>query len=224
MYNTLKRITSLSNLCPACAVVVLVAAGCGGVGEYMPLEPDNWWEYRTEVYETIGAMEQVSYRDLRYAEITFSERSELHGHIHWMTRVMDDVNAAYGYYISTSNGALTIYQELESTSGEVYLAEPLEVGNTWTTHARQDPEILVTGEILSVSDTVHAPFETFTDCIRVQLVSTRDVLEQYPGPESITWEFWFAAGFGIVRSTSVIENPVWMFRRRVTQVLVDYSL
>jgi len=202
----------------------MLMAGCGGVGEYMPLEPGNWWEYRIEVYETIGAMVQVDYRDLRYAEITFSERSDTHGDIHWMTRVMDDVNAAYGYYISTSNGALTIYQALESPSGEVYLAEPFEVGNSWTTHARQDTEITVAGEILSVSDTVRAPFEIFTDCIRVRLVSTRDVLDQYPGPETITWEFWFAEDIGIVKATSVTENPAWMFSRSVTQVLGNYSL
>jgi hypothetical protein len=197
---------------------------CGGVGEYMPIGTGSWWEYSTAVYETVGAIVIEDYQDLRYAEITFQEESEIHGRRSLFTKVMDDVNATYGYYMSARGGALTTYQDIESPSGEEYLREPIETGTRWVTHSRQDPEILVTGEILDDSEELEMSLWTFEDCVHVRLVSSRELEEQYPGPETVTWDFWFAKGVGMVRSVLVNENPTWQYRRTVTQELLNYSI
>lgn len=190
----------------------------------MPLGTGSWWEYRAVVLETVGGLVLEDYEDTRYAEVTFAGESELHGGMAWLTKVMDDVHTAYGYYMAVSDGALTAYQDLESPSGEIYLREPLEAGTTWVTHARQDPGIEISGEILSVSEDLEMPLWSFEDCIHVRTAFRRDVMEEYPGSESVTWEHWYARGVGIVRSVIVTENAPWLYRRVVTQELLNYSV
>jgi hypothetical protein len=211
------------NRAPVLAAVLLTAS-CGGIQEYMPMEPGSWWEYSTIVFETVGARIIQDYQNLRYAEVTFSEQSETHGRLFWITKVMDDVNTAYGYYMSAADGAVTTYEDLESPSGEDYLREPIEAGTRWLTHARQDPGVAVTGEILSVAEPLTMSLWTFDDCVHVRLVSRRELQEQYPGLETVTWEFWFVKGVGVVRSVLVNENPAWLYRRVVTQELLNYSI
>jgi len=203
---------------------LLLLLSCGGLGEYMPLEPGSWWEYRTTVVETVGAIVLQDYEDQRYAEVTFTEVSGLHGELAWMTKVMDDVNSSYGYYVGVSGGEVTIFSDLDSPTGEIYLREPLEDGSTWTTHARQDPDVEVRGEIVSASEDLVMPLWTFDDCVHARLRSTRETNGQHPGPETVTWDFWYARGVGMVRTTLLVENASWMYRRLVTQEILNYSL
>jgi hypothetical protein len=203
---------------------LLLMLSCGGVGEYMPMGTGSWWEYSVEVYETVGAIVREDYRDLRYAEITFQEESETHGRMTLFTKVMDDVNTTYSYYMSAEGGALTTYQDIESPSGEEYLREPIETGTGWMTHTRQDTGVVVTGEILDNSERLNMSLWTFDDCVHVRLVSNRELQEQYPGTETVTWDMWFVKGVGMVRSVLVNENPTWLYRKTVTQELLNYSI
>ncbi len=190
----------------------------------MPLTVGNWWEYEVEIYEYVGGMEIESQRDLRYSEVMFEENSETNGHLSWMVRLMEDHGVAYGYYISLSEASMTIYDQMDNVQGEIYLKSPLEEGTSWETVSRADSSVAVRAEIVSAGITLELPAGSFENCICVRMTSTREVIDDYPGPEDLLWEIWYAPDVGPVKSFTETSNDQIMFRRTAMQELVDYQI
>ena len=190
----------------------------------MPLEVGNWWEYEVESVDYIGPLALDSSRGLRYAEVGFMEDSESNGRLFWITRMMEDQNIVYGYYMGLEDDVLVVYPEPEDPTGAIYLQGPLEPGTSWETVVWNDQDARVSVEISDTDLTIQVPAGTFEDCICVLMTSTREAVEEWSGTEEVSWEIFYAPGTGVVRTIILTSNPASTLSRRSVVELIDLQV
>ncbi len=214
--DTLRKIT-------AAAFLALIGAGCGEPG-YMPLEEGNWWRHEVESMERFGMTVVDSGTDRLITVVNSRLTGPWGSERYEVVKVMETSMASFTYYLSPDGGGLTAYRDQGSPVGEIYLQRSdLSEGDAWVTVSRFDRNILVHATVHATDATVETPSGTYEDCVYVSLRSNRELRESLTGLESLTWDFWWKPGVGMVKSVTTTMNPSYSYVFKTTKLLEAYG-
>ncbi|MCK5786498.1 MAG: hypothetical protein KAH54_08055 [Candidatus Sabulitectum sp.] len=212
-------------------IILGLASGCGDKtpsgpssgsdAAYYPLSVGNQWVYDkagtmsvsgivtgtitgSEVTDITDKVSHASGFDVFVQAVSVSDTLEMAGQI-FIT------DTTYTTYMNITDEGLHVYTNLTGTDSTSIVPFPLEVGLTW--QFSEDPPM--TGEILSLTETVNVPAGTFENCLEMKLIW----IEQGNTVETVTD---FAPNVGKVKYVYTQSYSAEVIT--ITSVLMSYSV
>jgi uncharacterized protein YceK len=232
-YNKLKlkRSSIMKKVIVVFAVLALVS-GCGNSGSpadpqsesdasYYPLSVGNQWVYDRSGTMTVAGIQTGTVNGANVTDITDQVPHSSGFNVYVQEINLCDTletagqtiisDSTYTTYLRVADEGFFSYLSLIVSDSASFVPFPLQVGATW--QFSQDPPI--TGEILSLSETVSVPAGTFDDCLEIRFSWIED-------GQTVQNTSDFAPCVGRVRNVYIQSYEAVV--TTLTEVLLSYSV